>query len=68
MADVLGRSILDDDDYWESGGDSRQAVNLASLVQSEFGVPFPSRPFFGEPNIDGLSHAVWAALVEHDGG
>lgn len=68
MAEVIGKSVRDYDDYWEAGGDSRQAVSLASMVQSEFGVPFPSRAFLGEPSVDGLSRAVWAALAERDGG
>jgi acyl carrier protein len=68
MAEVLGKSIRDDDDYWEVGGDSRQAVRLASIVQREFGMPFPARQFLGAPNVNGLSRTVWAAMAEREDG
>jgi acyl carrier protein len=68
MVEVLGKTVHDEDDYWEAGGDSRQAVRLAAMVQREFGMPFPARQFLGEPSVDGLSRTVWAALAEREGG
>jgi acyl carrier protein len=68
MGEVLGRAVRDSEDYFDAGGDSRQAAALASLIQAEFGIPFPVRRFFEQPNVEGLSRAVWAALGELEGG
>lgn len=62
MTEVLGCAVEDDEDYFDAGGDSVQAADLAQRIQRVFGVPFPLRRFFEEPTIDALSRAVYDAV------
>ena len=64
IAEVLGCAVEDGEDYFDAGGDSIQAADLAQRIQRVFGVPFPLRRFFEEPTIDALSRAVSDAVKE----
>ncbi|GIJ62205.1 acyl carrier protein [Virgisporangium aurantiacum] len=58
VAQAVGATVADADDYFDVGGDSRRATLLVRAIQEEFRVPLSLRTFFEEPTVEALSGAV----------
>lgn len=61
--DVLGSAAADiNQNYFDAGGDSLNAVRLVARIRAEFGVDVGLRAIFEQPTIAGLARAVDVAL------
>jgi nonribosomal peptide synthetase MxcG len=59
---VLGNpEISPDDDFFELGGDSMQAIDAVSIIETAFGVEIPAAWFFTYPTAAELASAITAA-------
>jgi acyl carrier protein len=65
---VLGKpEILPDDDFFESGGDSMQAIDVVSMIEAAVGVDVPTAWFFTYPTAAELASAITALVPEARG-
>jgi nonribosomal peptide synthetase MxcG len=56
---VLGNpEVSPDDDFFELGGDSMQAIDAVSIIESEVGVEIPAAWFFTYPTAAELASAI----------
>lgn len=56
---VLGNpEISPDDDFFELGGDSMQAIDAVSIIETEVGVEIPAAWFFTYPTAGELASAI----------
>lgn len=59
---VLGNpSVGPDDDFFELGGDSMQAIDAVALIEATVGVEIPTAWFFTFPTAAELASAIAAA-------
>ncbi|HKT03200.1 MAG TPA: amino acid adenylation domain-containing protein, partial [Rugosimonospora sp.] len=58
LADLLGRPVGADQDFFAAGGNSIHAIQLIARVQGEFGVTLPVRTVFEGPTVALLAAAV----------
>jgi len=56
--EVLGGEVTADEDFFDAGGDSLVAVQLASRVRSELGVQLPISALFDHPTVTELALLV----------
>jgi acyl carrier protein len=56
--EVLGAEVTADEDFFDAGGDSLVAVQLASRVRSEMGVQLPISALFDHPTVTELAVLV----------
>lgn len=54
-ADIFGRAIGDDEDFFDIGGDSLSAVNLVTALQQQLNLQMELEAFFRTPTIAGLA-------------
>ncbi|AOI76836.1 hypothetical protein WS54_11455 [Burkholderia sp. NRF60-BP8] len=54
-ADIFGRPIGDDENFFAIGGDSLSAVNLVLALQKQHNVRIELETFFAAPTIAGLA-------------
>lgn len=60
--EVLGNpEILPDDDFFQRGGDSMQAIDAVSIIEAAVGVDIPAAWFFTYPTAAELASAITAA-------
>jgi hypothetical protein len=57
-----------EDDFFHAGGHSLLLTQLASRIQTEFGVEVPLRTLFENPRIDAMALAVAAARMDQQRG
>jgi acyl carrier protein len=56
---VLGNpEVLPDDDFFELGGDSMQAIDAVSIIEAAVGVDIPAAWFFTYPTAAELASAI----------
>lgn len=59
---VLGNpEVSPDDDFFELGGDSMQAIDAVSIIETAVGVEIPAAWFFTYPTASELATAIAAA-------
>lgn len=59
---VLGNpEVSPDDDFFELGGDSMQAIDAVSIIETEVGMEIPAAWFFTYPTAAELASAITGA-------
>lgn len=57
--EVLGNpGVLPDDDFFELGGDSIQAIDAVSIIEAAVGAEIPAAWFFTYPTAAELASAI----------
>jgi acyl carrier protein len=59
-ADIFGRPIGDEENFFAIGGDSLSAVNLVLALQKQRNVQIELEAFFADPTIAGLARCCAA--------
>lgn len=58
-SELLGRTLADrDSDFWDSGGHSLVAIQMAGRIRREFGVALQLREIFEHPVLAGLAQRI----------